>query len=106
MISVSFPAIILSFPMQYTSVHMLDTSTWFPRPFGSSGAHFVPSPGKSGSSSCFRGVLTMSGMFVVVNVSISMLGSSMCPFDASVCLEHFLCLDKVSLVVSLTLGVF
>jgi len=69
--SVAFAGVNASASTLCTSVRTFDVSAWSPSPSDASGVHLVASPGKSGGFCRFRGVLTISGAFAVVNADVS-----------------------------------
>ena len=79
----TFPAICISFAMECVSVCTFDISAKFLQLSGSCGCCHAASTGKSGGFSLFQGMLTISGAFADLLVSISTLGMSASPFDVS-----------------------
>ena len=84
MISVAFSAVFASFPMLWLSLHALNLSVRFPRPFDSSGAHPALRLGESGSFSSAGCMLMVLIAFLAIFASFPMHGVSMCPLNGSV----------------------
>ena len=76
-------AICTSFPALCMSVHLLDASDPFPRPFISFADCFAVSIGDFCNFDSIHGILTVSVTFAVVSPSIVTLGASLCPVNVS-----------------------